>query len=364
MDSVGTYRSTQTRKYSLGISKESLSGTEAPGGFFGDLINGRGDYSLDNSKEGKTEDDSPDTSLLDRYDSMNTGLSNRVKEVERGDTVRSIEDVRDRFVLYLWRMFFGQERADEMADRMGVSRLELTGSGISYGSSANPGFSVIRISGMQETYFTEEQELSFTSAGNVTTADGRSIDFNLNIELSSSFSHYYKEEIDSAVSFCDPLVLNFTGDVADLTDTTFRFDLDCDGEEDEISTLAAGNGFLALDRNGDGVIGDGSELFGTRTGDGFADLAVYDDDGNGWIDENDDIYDKLKIWIKDANGNDTLMSLKEKNVGAIYLGSVDTGFNLRSNTTGHLNGAIRRSGIFLYEDGTGVGAMSHLDIAN
>ena len=58
------------------------------------------------------------------------------------------------------------------------------------------------------------------------------------------------------------------------------------------------------------------------------------------------------------------MSLKEKNVGAIYLGSVDTGFNLRSNTTGHLNGAIRRSGIFLYEDGTGVGAMSHLDIAN
>ena len=364
MDSVGTYRSTQTRKYSLGITTESRAGTSPNAGFFDDIINGRGEYSLDNGKEEKTEDDSPDTSLMDRFDSMNTGLNSRVKEVERADVAKSIEDVRDRFVLYLWRMFFGQERADEMADRMGVSRLEPIGTGISNSPNSTPGFSVIRISGMQETYFTEEQELAFTSTGNVTTEDGRSIDFNLNIELSSSFSHYYKEEIDAATSFCDPLVLNFTGDVADLTDITFRFDLDCDGVEDEISTLANGNGFLALDKNADGVIGDGSELFGTKTGDGFADLAMYDSDGNGWIDENDDIYDKLKIWIRDAEGNDTLMTLKDKNVGAIYLGAVDTGFNLRSNTTGQVNGAIRRTGIFLYEDGSGVGAMSHLDIAN
>ena len=41
-----------------------------------------------------------------------------------------------------------------------------------------------------------------------------------------------------------------------------------------------GSGYLALDKNGDGTINDGSELFGTRNGDGFADLAQYDEDGN------------------------------------------------------------------------------------
>ena len=77
------------------------------------------------------------------------------------------------------------------------------------------------------------------------------------------------------------------------------FDIDADGEEESISYLQGGSGYLALDKNGDGVINDGSELFGTKSGDGFADLAEYDADGNGWIDENDPIFDKLLIWAKD-----------------------------------------------------------------
>ncbi len=39
-------------------------------------------------------------------------------------------------------------------------------------------------------------------------------------------------------------------------------------------------------------INDGSELFGTSSGDGFKDLATYDEDENGWIDENDSIFSK------------------------------------------------------------------------
>ncbi len=366
MDSVGTYRSTQTRKYSFSLTKENLAGKGSDPGVFGDLINGRSEYSLDDNKEEKTEGDSPDTSLMDRYDSMNTGLNPRVKEVEKGDVARSIEDVRNRFVLYLWRMFFGQERADEMADRYGLKRLDTTGSYSmgAYSSGSMPGFSIIRIDAVQEVHFEESQELNFTSQGHVTTEDGRSIDFNLDVSMSSSFSAYYKEEVQGALALCDPLVINFGGDIADLTDTKFRFDLDCDGEEEEISTLASGSGFLALDSNGDGIVNDGSELFGTKTGDGFSDLKVYDSDGNGWIDENDDIFDRLKIWVKEADGTDTLHSLKDSNVGAIYLGSVDTTQVLRSMDTGNVNGMLRRTGIFLYEDGTGVGTMSHLDIAN
>ena len=91
----------------------------------------------------------------------------------------------------------------------------------------------------------------------------------------------------------------------ELSDQTFYFDLDADGEEEEISMLK-GSGYLALDKNEDGIINDGSELFGTGNGDGFADLARYDEDGNGWIDENDSIWSKLKIWCKDENGNDVM----------------------------------------------------------
>ena len=328
MDSAGMYNSSQTRKFSLSYTKEGM-----------------------------------DTSFMERFDSMNTDMTGRIREVKQGDDLKSIDQVRDRFVLYLWRMFFGQSKSDELADRLGIQRTEPLSS---YGRSVGTGrtFSVIRLEGVEEVYFTESQELSFSSAGSVTTADGRRIDLSLDIGMSRSFSQYYRQEVKSVAGMCDPLVLNFSGDIADLTDTKFFFDLDADGEEDEISTLGSGSGFLALDKNDDGTINDGSELFGTGSGDGFKDLAAYDSDGNGWIDENDSIYDRLKIWVKDAQGHDTLYSLKDKNVGAIYLGSADTNMMLRSNTTGALNGALRRTGIFLYEDGSGAGAISHLDIAN
>ncbi len=350
MDSAGTYRSSLTRKYNLSISKE--------GGFAG-LI---GQDSSEGQISGSENEERTGTSLMDRYDCMNTGLSDRIKEAEAGDTLKSIEQVRDRFVLYLWRMFFGQEKSDELARKLGITPLTETTDNLNRMGISSPGFSTIRIDGTFETYYEESEELSFRSGGNVTTADGRTINFNLSIGMSRSFACYYREEVHDIAAMCDPLVLNFSGDLADLSDQKFFFDLDADGNEEEISSLSSGNGFLAFDRNGDGVINDGKELFGTRSGDGFRDLAAYDSDGNGWIDENDGIFDKLKIWVKDGDGNDILYSLKEKNVGAIYLGNVDTGYGRRSES-GDLNGALRRSGIFLYEDGTGAGAISHLDMA-
>ena len=363
MDSAGTYSSTQTRKLSLSYTRIT-SGTGLAGSF-ADLISGSESDGYDQINEEQTKStdrDSTDTSPMDRFDILQTDFGSRIRDVEHGDSLKSIDQVRERFVLYLWRILFGPQKADELADKYGLDCSDAFSSGIQPVSGVP--FSVIKLNGVKESYFEESEALSFTSAGTVTTSDGRTIDFNLDINLSRSFSAYYREELQEVSAMCDPLVLNFTGDVADLTDTKFFFDLDADGTEDEISTLSAGNGFLALDKNGDGIINDGSELFGTRSGDGFKDLAAYDSDGNGWIDENDDIYDKLKIWIKDASGNDTLYSLKDKNVGAIYLGNADTNYGLRSNTTGNMNGMLRKTGIFLYEDGTGVGTVSHLDIAN
>ena len=107
-------------------------------------------------------------------------------------------------------------------------------------------------------------------------------------------------------------------------------------------------------------VNDGSELFGTQSGDGFADLAAYDGDNNGWIDENDDIYSRLRVWMKTATGEDQLLALGEKGVGALYLGRIDTPFSVKDSSN-VLQGQVRATGLFLLEEG-GVGTMQQLDL--
>ena len=221
-----------------------------------------------------------------------------------------------------------------------------------------------------ETYNVEQEDTSFSTVGTVRTKDGREINFNVNVNMSRRCEEYYREELNVAqFALYDPLVINLDTDATELSDQTFYFDLDADGEEEEISMLK-GSGYLALDKNEDGIINDGSELFGTGNGDGFADLARYDEDGNGWIDENDSIWSKLKIWCKDEKGNDVLYKLSDKGVGAICLQNVSTDFTLQGDRTAQggateanaTNGAIRKTGIFLYENGN-VGTVQHVDMA-
>lgn len=229
--------------------------------------------------------------------------------------------------------------------------------GVSLGNIAN----MRVLSYVNETIKIESEETSFSTVGKVRTADGREIDFNINVGMSRSVQERYMESLQLGFTMCDPLVINLDTDIASLSDQTFYFDIDADGELDEISELGAGSGYLALDKNGDGQINDGSELFGTASGNGFADLAEYDEDGNGWIDENDAVWEKLKIWCKDENGNDVLYRLADKGVGAICLQNASTDFTLKGNA-GQTQGAIRNSGVFLYENGC-AGTIQHVDVA-
>ena len=157
----------------------------------------------------------------------------------------------------------------------------------------------------------------------------------------------------------DPLVINMDSDITSVSDQKFLFDIDADGKEDYVSFAGEGSGFLAIDKNNDGKINDGSELFGTKSGDGFKDLAAYDTDKNGWIDENDAVFNELKVWTKDKDGNDKLLDLKEADVGAIYLGNVDTEFSYK-NLDGATDGVLRKTGIYLKESSGAAGTVAHV----
>ncbi len=212
------------------------------------------------------------------------------------------------------------------------------------------------------SYFSEAETTTFSTTGLVKTADGREISFNLDLEMSRSFIDYSNAISTTTTEIlCDPLVINIDSNTAHVTDQKFFFDLDADGTMDEISFLERGSGFLALDRNNDGKINDGTELFGTESGNGFADLAAYDSDKNGWIDENDAVFNRLKIWTKDRSGNDMLIGLSDADVGAIYLGNVSTEYSLNNLETNQHNAQIRQTGIYLKESGD-VKTIQHVDL--
>jgi len=207
----------------------------------------------------------------------------------------------------------------------------------------------------------EQERTAFQAAGIVKTADGKEINFSAEMNMSRQFLSEQRVDIRAGDVLRDPLVINFDGQAAQLTEQKFHFDIDSNGIQEKISFLKPGSGFLAIDLDNDGIVTNGNELFGTKSGDGFADLAQYDSDGNQWIDENDPIYQKLRIWAKDDDGKDQLLALGQKGIGAIYLGNVNTEFAVK-NSENQLMGQIRQTGIFLKEDGK-VGTVQHVDLA-
>lgn len=218
---------------------------------------------------------------------------------------------------------------------------------------------VTALSGFQD----EIENTAYQANGMVTTKDGRQIEFGVTVEMSRSFCQKYESLTMEDIVFTDPLVINLDSNVAKVSDQKFLFDLDSDGQKEEMSFTEKGSGFLALDKNGDGTINNGNELFGTKSGDGFKDLSAYDKDSNGWIDEADDVYKDLKVWTKDENGNDYLMSLQDADVGAIYLGKASTQFSLNNMETNETNAMIRNTGVFLRESTGAVGTIQHVDFA-
>ncbi|MBO4375666.1 MAG: hypothetical protein J5811_00075 [Lachnospiraceae bacterium] len=361
MESTNTYAVTQTYQKKA-IGSYVGNGANMPGSFAGLF-----DRDVNNQKDGETSEkgEEAESQLSGNAASVDEILSmmssgrpiSRISKSDRiteSDPLRAIDEFRQHIIRYLEELFNKDKKYQSTKDAWNATEC------VDCSTEVQPANQITLL--YEENYsYTEYEAYSFSTAGTVVDSTGREIQFNLDVSMSRTFYAEYGQTFAQNVNFCDPLVINLDSEVAEISDQKFFFDLDCDGVKDEIHAFGPGTGMLALDLNEDGVINDGGELFGTKTGDGFYDLSKYDSDRNGWIDENDEIWNKVKIWIKEADGTDTLYSLADKGVGAIYLGRAGTNFHYKDDD--NLDTArLRSTGMFLYESGV-AGTMQQVDLA-
>ena len=159
--------------------------------------------------------------------------------------------------------------------------------------------------------------------------NGTSVDANYSLNTNQIIQNIQQEEKKKV----DPLSLDMNGDgfkVTSIEDGVY-FDLDNNGLAEKINWISGGDAFLALDKDKDGIIENGNELFSEHTilkngksaKNGFEALAEYDDNKDGKINQQDAIYKELLIWIdKNQDGFsdvDELVNIESAGVSEIIL---------------------------------------------
>jgi hypothetical protein len=206
-----------------------------------------------------------------------------------------------------------------------------------------------------ETLYQSEQT-TLSAQGVIKTADGKEINFSLKLEVSREYLDQTDVSVhmgDATPQTKDPLVVNFNGLAAQLTETKFAFDIN--GKADGISFPKPGRGFFALDKNGDGKVGNTSQLVDSASGDGLQKLAAQSQG------HDNSAFAKLKLLIKDSQGLDILASLADKGIGARYQGRAATPPNLPGAPSA-VDGQAKSSGIYAKEDGS-AGSAQQVDLS-
>ncbi len=358
-------RSFRTASYSFRRLEEKDFSDVFSGGMFG---NGNALGSEELAQDSDENKDVKSDKMITKQEILD--LQKRMEGVNRNYVMRSeektdSETIRRKSIMYILELLFKDKRErfhDWIESKKDYCEKPADAAGLLTADPAQIMQTPVKKFSLQAVDRYEEYEsTSFSAKGIVRCADGREINFNIDVSMSRSFVQETSLDLGiEVIKTCDPLVINLDHNIASVSDQKIRFDIDGDGELDTVNRLNERSGYLALDKNGDGVINDGNELFGAKSGDGFADLAEYDSDGNGWIDEDDEIWDKLKIWVTDAKGHSQLYSLSEAGLGAICLNKMATEF-ADKNEDNASRAFIRSTGIFLYESGM-AGTLQHLDL--
>ena len=155
------------------------------------------------------------------------------------------------------------------------------------------------------------------------------LQFQLNSLITSLKGQFGKAEVTKS-----PIILDLNGDGVTTTSVSAgtHFDLDGNGFAEQTGWVGQGDGLLVLDRNGNGVIDDGSELFGNNTNlasggkaaNGFDALADMDSNHDGQVNSLDANFSQLRVW-KDRNSDGItdageLLTLQEAGVANLATG--------------------------------------------
>ncbi|WP_410499141.1 FG-GAP repeat domain-containing protein [Chitinibacter sp. S2-10] len=202
-----------------------------------------------------------------------------------------------------------------------------------------------------KTVHVATESCSFQSSGKVCLSDGSERQFAVDYTLARS--ELYATQ--TRFQMIDPLVLDLDG-VNSSFGAQQAFDLDSDGHKEMLNLPDAP--LLFVDQNGNGVADNGSELFGPRTGQGFAELAALDSDKNGWLDAGDGSFGLLNLWFA---GQNTVQTLAQAGIGALSVNAVGTPFEFKSG--GQLLGRNIASGVWLGEE-QGAGSIRQIDLAS
>ncbi|HEX5623573.1 MAG TPA: Ig-like domain-containing protein [Sulfuricurvum sp.] len=152
-------------------------------------------------------------------------------------------------------------------------------------------------------------------------------------------------------TYSPPLILDLNANgktSVSLSDSHTYFDYGADGFKEHTAWIERGDALLVRDLNNDGIINEGSELFGDHTklpdgslaADGYAALAQYDSNGDGVIDKTDTDFSQLKLW-KDANLNGKtdageLVDLSVEGITSLSLNRTDGTVYTQSSENGNI----------------------------
>lgn len=200
---------------------------------------------------------------------------------------------------------------------------------------------------------TDSQSLNYSTSGTYKINDKV---FHSTFELSLSEQRTSMTEATiPAISLKDPLLLQFGPQaIGQLNGQKRDVDINSDGVIDSLPMFEGDVGYLVHDKNNNGRVDDGSELFGPQSGNGFSDLRTLDSNGNGFFDREDEAFSELKIWQVDASGSESWRNLADTDIHAINLAATSTPFNFYDKND-ELQAKLTRTSVALTEQGKAYG---------
>jgi hypothetical protein len=178
----------------------------------------------------------------------------------------------------------------------------------------------------------------------------------------------------------DPLVLDLDGDGIETVGINplapVLFDHDNDGVRTGTGWIKSDDGLLVLDRNGNGTIDGGAELFGDNTpgaagtpvANGYIALQAQDSNSDGQINNQDASYTQLRVW-RDLNQDGIsqageLQTLGQAGIASIGVAGTTTNINLGNGNTQIASGSFTRTNGSTGQSGTAELTGSYLLAGN